>query len=888
MNRFFTSVLACLCVLAAMAVMPQDKTKYLNGNLLKSVNLTKPTKATNISTPFRVAKASATDGYKKLGTGTYTDNFFGVSKSVEIWQSTEYTNYFHIIEPYTGGSDYMELIVMPQGATLNEVTITKSNLVLFWDTNTGIYNNNYNDYIWACHPFEFTNYDSNESYWTYNKVLSYQNNNLPKEVQLAPYYWIEEVGGWDHSQENGVVKITFPSGAASYPDPYHSSVTCMNSNPSSLSTSDMLQLKAVYGNNGTAGNVKTVPVIFSADGNLTLVKAGDQRSDYFSTSQTTVSYSMSLTDVSPGSYYATTMFYDENEAGWFYNSKYLVDIKIVPDIILVQSITLSQTSATLTSGNTLQLSATPLPTNATNKTVSWSSSNTSVATVSSSGLVTAKNVSTSTTVTITCSATDGSGVKATCSVTVKPSVIPVERITLNQTSATLSTESPNNTLQLTATVLPTNATNKTVSWTTSSSSVATVSSSGLVTAIATGTATITCSATDGSGVKATCSIKVETTPDYPDVYIQSVTCKNSDPDNISLNEKVKLSATYWNDGAAGTVYTWPILCTVKGSNNDNIDKLIVDGDLSVKYFNASTNTTVDYELGIDTIQPGTYYATVLFYDMAEESWYYNGSEMVKVTIVPPGPDFNGDGYVNGTDLVALTNIILGRSDKRPAADVNGDGQVNGTDYVALVNIILGRSSNARSLDVNPSDASFASASFLSVDDFSINPGEEGELVVNLTNTSEEITLVQFDLDLPSGLSLKKEDGEYAIDITERTTYKKHSLDASETDGIIRFLLSSTKNTPLIGSEGGIVKMTLVADASYDARTAEGIGIRNILLVTPDEKETKPEDFFIIPTGIDKVMAETTTNAPVYSLSGQRLATPQKGLNIVGGKKLLVK
>ena len=54
-------------------------------------------------------------------------------------------------------------------------------------------------------------------------------------------------------------------------------------------------------------------------------------------------------------------------------------------------------------------------------------------------------------------------------------------------------------------------------------------------------------------------------------------------------------------------------------------------------------------------------------------------------------DVNGDGYVNGTDLVALTNIILGKSEEKASADVNGDGYVNGTDYVALVNIILGRS-----------------------------------------------------------------------------------------------------------------------------------------------------------------------------------------------------
>ena len=53
-------------------------------------------------------------------------------------------------------------------------------------------------------------------------------------------------------------------------------------------------------------------------------------------------------------------------------------------------------------------------------------------------------------------------------------------------------------------------------------------------------------------------------------------------------------------------------------------------------------------------------------------------------------DINNDSQVNGTDLVALTNIIIGKKSKTDSADVNKDGQVNGTDYVALVNIILGK------------------------------------------------------------------------------------------------------------------------------------------------------------------------------------------------------
>lgn len=85
--------------------------------------------------------------------------------------------------------------------------------------------------------------------------------------------------------------------------------------------------------------------------------------------------------------------------------------------------------------------------------------------------------------------------------------ILVTKIVLNYSSLTLQ---PDATQQLTATVEPEDASNKAVTWTTSDASVATVSTGGLVTTVAEGTCTITCTAKDGSGVKAECQVKVST------------------------------------------------------------------------------------------------------------------------------------------------------------------------------------------------------------------------------------------------------------------------------------------------------------------------------------------------------------------------------------------
>lgn len=213
-------------------------------------------------------------------------------------------------------------------------------------------------------------------------------------------------------------------------------------------------------------------------------------------------------------------------------------------------------------------------------------------------------------------------------------------------------------------------------------------------------------------------------------------------------------------------------------------------------------------------------------------------------------DVNGDGQVNGTDLVALTNIILGKNAKTDAADVNGDGQVNGTDYVALVNIVLGRSQAPRRA---------ASSASISIDpSFSIKAGETKEMVINLTNASDDITLVQFDLRLPNGLSLKQIGGEYDIDIAGRTTWRKHSLDANATNGIVRFLLASSSNATLEGTDGAIITMTITADNSF---TGGDIQLENILLVTPVEKEIK-QDTYTYSVGQSQPLTPTSTGLVV--------------------------
>lgn len=178
-------------------------------------------------------------------------------------------------------------------------------------------------------------------------------------------------------------------------------------------------------------------------------------------------------------------------------------IEIDEPAIQVERVTLNHATASLTEkGETLQLTASLSPEDATEKTVLWKSSRPSCATVDGSGLVTAVS---SGTATITAMAANG--VSATCEITVSiDETVHVSSIQLDKATLSFTQKGASETLQ--AIILPSNADDQSVSWTSSNSSVAKVSQDGTVTAVSNGTAVITAIANDGRKA-ATCSVTVK-------------------------------------------------------------------------------------------------------------------------------------------------------------------------------------------------------------------------------------------------------------------------------------------------------------------------------------------------------------------------------------------
>ncbi|MDD6489463.1 MAG: alpha-amylase family glycosyl hydrolase, partial [Clostridia bacterium] len=170
------------------------------------------------------------------------------------------------------------------------------------------------------------------------------------------------------------------------------------------------------------------------------------------------------------------------------------------EIVNPTAITLDKTSVTVKEATTASVKATVAPDNATNKSVSWTTSDASVATVAG-GTITGVSKGTAT---ITAKTVNGLTATVKVTVTENADIVKPTGIKLDKTSLTL-TEGDSDTL--TATVQPTNATNKTVTWTSSDTAIATVDSSGNVKAVSEGTATIT--AQTFNGYKATATITVE-------------------------------------------------------------------------------------------------------------------------------------------------------------------------------------------------------------------------------------------------------------------------------------------------------------------------------------------------------------------------------------------
>ena len=215
-------------------------------------------------------------------------------------------------------------------------------------------------------------------------------------------------------------------------------------------------------------------------------------------------------------------------------------VAVQPSLVAVNGVTLDRTAVTINENESFTLNATVSPSNASDKTLTWTSSNTSIAKVYDGYVV---GISAGTTAV---TALSSNGRSAICTVTVQPLSVDVTGVTLDRTAVTIKSGEA---FTLNAAVSPLNATNKTLTWTSSNTGVARVYDNGYVEGISAGTATVTVLSVNGRTAR--CNVTVQPST----VEVSSVTFDRTTA-TIKSGELFTLNATVLPSDAANKTLMW--------------------------------------------------------------------------------------------------------------------------------------------------------------------------------------------------------------------------------------------------------------------------------------------------------------------------------------------
>ncbi|MCR4903357.1 MAG: Ig-like domain-containing protein, partial [Butyrivibrio sp.] len=256
--------------------------------------------------------------------------------------------------------------------------------------------------------------------------------------------------------------------------------------------------------------------------------------------------------------------YSTNTTGYFvpYNT----------ETIAVSGVSLSNKKASVAVSGTLKLTATVSPSNASDQSLTWTSSDESVATVDASGIVTGVSKGTAT-ITVTTS----NNKKATCTITVTDGT--ATNLKLNKTSLSLAYGGEGT---LTATINE-DALSKTLSWSTDSEDIITITPSddtlsATISAKASGTTTVTVATTDGSELSATCKVTVAAKK------VVKVKTLKFDKSECTIKEGSSMELTPSFTPGNATIDEWTftssdesVATVAKTTTDDGIVKCIVTG-----------------------------------------------------------------------------------------------------------------------------------------------------------------------------------------------------------------------------------------------------------------------------------------------------------------------
>ncbi|MCM1544508.1 MAG: Ig-like domain-containing protein [Ruminococcus sp.] len=445
---------------------------------------------------------------------------------------------------YTGKTYQLKATVNPSAATFKDVTWSSSNkAVATVDKNGKVKALKVGTATITCKSNDNTKATAKCSITVKAKVTGvtlssktasvFQNAKLTLKATIAPSNASNKKVTWTSSNKS--IATVSSSGVVTGMKPGTATITCTTADGGFKATCKVTVKKVIK---STAVKLNKTSISLSDGTSYTLTPTFTPSNTSYktvtwkssNTSVAKVNASGKVTAVAPGKATITCTTKDSGKT-----ATCVVTVKAVK----ATGVKLNKTTASVNEGASVTLKATLVPSNATNKNVTWKSSNTSVATVNASGKVTAKKVGTAT---ITCTTKDGNKT-AKCTVTVKPT--KVTGVSLNRSTLSLDY---GKTYTLTATIAPSNASNKKVTWRSSNSSVAKVDSNGKVTGVGNGKAVITCTTADGS-ITAQCTVTVKKT--------EAIAIKlNVEKLNMQVGATYKMTAQVLPENSSNKKVTW--------------------------------------------------------------------------------------------------------------------------------------------------------------------------------------------------------------------------------------------------------------------------------------------------------------------------------------------
>ena len=331
-------------------------------------------------------------------------------------------------------------------------------------------------------------------------------------------------------------------------------------------------------------------------------------------------------------------------------------VRVLAKPVLAQSLTFDITTKEVEAGESFTITATVKPDDTTNKTLTWSSSNTAVATVDANGKVT---TITPGTVQIKATTTDGSNLSASCIVKVSRRVVRVTSLTFDITSKEVEV---GESFTITATVKPDDAANKALTWSSSNSGVAIVNQSGKVTALTAGTVQISAVTSDGSNLKATCNVTVKAKPVPATSLTFNITSKE-----VEAGDEFTITATVKPTNATNKVLAWSSSNTAVATVDANGKvTTLTEGNAEIKAVTTDgTNLTATCAV---TVKPRIVLATSITLNKAEVGVEFP-SEFTLIATVKP------DNTTNKTVKWSSSNEAIATVDNNGNVKVTAAGKV---------------------------------------------------------------------------------------------------------------------------------------------------------------------------------------------------------------------